>query len=257
MKYVETNEAISGLRKAKRKIHFIIIIIITHAYKNDAVFMISPHLDIPHVRQNPVQTHRLPAQYDVVFTPSLLFCRFTYLFFPLPLSVPYKTMTYNCRSHLHLHFPQSPFPLPLLLSKSHLPTLSLYKIPILLHPLLSRSFCISLSMEEVVAADSLRYPFLDGNESKSCLGFMELLEVDRDFSSQFDVFETSSPSLSSSLISNPENLEIWNQWPTTPNYSSSISSTSSEIVNGELTEPNLEGGEEKQDRQPTVKTDKQ
>ena len=87
---------------------------------------------------------------------------------------------------------------------------------------------------------------------------MELLEVDQHFSSQFDVFETSSPSLSSSLISNPENLEIWNQWPTTPNYSSSISSTSSEIVNGELTtEPNLEGGEQKQDQQPTVKADKQ
>ncbi|XP_038897173.1 probable WRKY transcription factor 48 [Benincasa hispida] len=113
--------------------------------------------------------------------------------------------------------------------------------------------------EEVAAADSLRYPFPDYDENKSRIGFMELLSVDQDFSLQFDMFETSM-SLSSSLISNPvinsENLEIWNQWPTTPNYSSSISSTSSEIVNGEPTEPNLEGGE-KQHRQPTVKVDKQ
>lgn len=108
-------------------------------------------------------------------------------------------------------------------------------------------------MEEVAAANSLRYPFVDDDENKSCLGFMELLSVDQNFSSQFDVFETLS-SLSSSLISNPvvnsENSEIWNQWPTTPTYSSS---TSSEILNGE---PNQEGGE-KQHQQHTVKTNKQ
>ncbi|XP_022991614.1 probable WRKY transcription factor 23 [Cucurbita maxima] len=107
-------------------------------------------------------------------------------------------------------------------------------------------------MEEVAAADSLRFPF---PEHKGYLGFMEMLDVDQEFLSQFDVFSTSS--LSSSLISNPiENLEIWNQWPTTPNYSSSISSTSSEIVNDEVIEPKLER-EKKQHSRQTLKTDKQ
>ncbi|XP_022953246.1 probable WRKY transcription factor 23 [Cucurbita moschata] len=102
-------------------------------------------------------------------------------------------------------------------------------------------------MDEVAAADSLQFPFL---ENQSCLRFMELIAVDQEFSSQFDVFSLSS--LSSSLITNPvENLEIGNQWPTTSNYSSS-----SEIVNDEVIEPKLER-EEKQHSRQTLKTDKQ
>ena len=99
-------------------------------------------------------------------------------------------------------------------------------------------------MEEVAAADSLRFPL---PENQSCLKFMELIAVDQEFSSQFDVFSLSS--LSSSLFTNPvENLEIGNQWPTTPNYSSS-----SEIVNDEVIEPKLER-EEKQHSRQTLKT---
>nr|AZU90772.1 WRKY transcription factor 17 [Siraitia grosvenorii]QEE82236.1 WRKY transcription factor 17 [Siraitia grosvenorii] len=120
-----------------------------------------------------------------------------------------------------------------------------------------------MKMEEMAGADSLRCPFPGAveffDDGKGRLGFMELLGV-QDFSSQFDMFQTTSPP-SSSLAPNVtvdsvmENSEIWNRWPATPN-SSSISSTSSEAVNDEQTEQNQDGGD-KQRRQEPVKSDKQ